>query len=190
MIAKLLAAKLFIKLLKCEFHQAHLDYLGYHISGEGVKMDPKKVQAVLDWQAPTTGKQLQCFLGFANFYHQFIPAFAQVALPLTDLLRTKHLTRKAQPGQLVAWTPECQRAFETVKTLFSQEPILKHPDPTLPFIVQADASDVAVGAVLLQKTPDGDLHPCAYTSHKLTPTEQDWAIWKKEAFAVQWVLLT
>lgn len=86
MLEKLLAAKLFMKLSKFEFHKTKIDYLGYRISENGLEMDPHKVQAVVEWQAPRTRKQLQSFLGFANFYWQFIPAFAKIALPLTDLL--------------------------------------------------------------------------------------------------------
>lgn len=91
--------------------------------------------AVLDWQAPTTWKQLQSFLGFANFYHQFILSFARVVCPLTNLLRTKHLTKKPHLGCPVVWTTDCQWAFELLKPLFVQEPVLKHPDPSKPFVV-------------------------------------------------------
>lgn len=189
-LKKLLEAKLYVKLSKCDFHQTTLDYLGYRISSSGVEMDPNKVKAVLEWQAPKTRKQVQSFLGFANFYRQFIPSFARVALPITDLLKTKHTLTKPRPGQLIPWTEECQKAFEQLKSLFAKEPVLKHPDPDLPFTVQADASDVAVGAVLLQKDETETLRPCAYTSRKLTPAERGWAIWEKEAFAVRWALLT
>lgn len=84
-LEKLLAAQLYVKLSKCEFHKTKLDYLGYHISHEGVKMDPEKVETVLEWEAPCTRKQMQSFLGFTNFYRHFIPAFAQIALPITNL---------------------------------------------------------------------------------------------------------
>lgn len=93
-------------------------------------MDPAKVKMVLEWQAPRTRRQLQSFLGFANFYRQFIPSFTQVALPLTDLLWTKTTKSKPQPSQAVLWSEKCQKAFETLKSLFSHEPILKHPAPT------------------------------------------------------------
>lgn len=104
---KLLAAKFYVKLSKCEFHQTWLDYLDYCISSHGVEMDPRKVQMVLEWQAPRTGKQLQSFLEFANFYQQFVPSFTCVTLSLTDLLRTKHTNTKLWPGQPLSWTVEC-----------------------------------------------------------------------------------
>lgn len=111
-LTKLLNARLFVKLSKCEFHRTQLDYLGYHISNKGIEMDPKKVKTVLEWQASTTRRQLQSFLGFANFYRHFIPTFAQVALPLMDLLRPKHLGKKVKMSQPLLWTMECQKAFE------------------------------------------------------------------------------
>ncbi|KAK9401814.1 hypothetical protein NXF25_010170 [Crotalus adamanteus] len=175
---------------KCEFHQERLDYLGYRISRHGVEMDPSKVQAVLDWQAPKTRRQLQSFLGFANFYRQFIPSFAIVVQPLTELLRTKHLKGKPRPSQQLEWTMNCQKAFELLKALFAKEPVLRHPDPSVPFVVQVDASDVAVGAVLLQKNDSRALQPCAYTSRKFTMAERSWAVWEKEAFAIRWALAT
>lgn len=86
---------------------------------------------------------------------------------------------------------ECQVAFEKLlKRLFMAELVLKHPNPEEPFIIQADASDVVVGAMLLQKNREGKLQPCTYTSHKLNETEWCWAVWEKEAFAMRWILLT
>ncbi|KAK9401689.1 hypothetical protein NXF25_010045 [Crotalus adamanteus] len=189
-LRKLLDAQLYCKISKCEFHKERIDYLGFRVSAAGIEMDPNKVKCVLEWQAPKTHRQLQRFLGFANFYRQFIPSFADVALPLTQLLRTKRLTGKPRPGQPLAWTMACQQAFESLKGLFAREPILIHPDPGRPFVVQADASDVAIGAILLQRNTDGLLQPCAYTSKKFTDTERRWAVWEKEAFAVKWALST
>ncbi|KAK9395798.1 hypothetical protein NXF25_019159 [Crotalus adamanteus] len=187
---KLLQAQLFVKLSKCEFHKTRIEYLGYKISASGIEMDPAKVKAVLEWQVPRTRRQLQSFLGFANFYRQFVPDFARVALPLTELLKTRNSPVKSRPSQPLAWSRESQAAFEHLKTLFAKEPILLHPDPDKQYIVQADASDVAVGAVLLQRNTKGELQPCAYTSRKLSETERRWAIWEKEAFAIKWALVT
>lgn len=154
-------------------------------------MDPNKVKAVLEWQAPRTWKQLQSFLGFANFYRQFIPSFAQIALPLTDLLCTKHIKLgKPNPKQILEWTQSWQLAFERLKSLFAQEPILKLPDTSQTFLLQADASDVAVEVVLLQKNNQGVLHPCAYTSQKLTLTEWNWTVLEKVAYTIKWALQT
>ena len=95
---------LFAKLPKCEFHKQSIDFLGYRISPEGVEMDPSKVKAVLDWAPPQTRKQLQSFLGFANFYRAFIPQFAGIALPFTELLKTKGKGEKTtRPSAPLKW---------------------------------------------------------------------------------------
>ncbi|KAK9397281.1 hypothetical protein NXF25_020642 [Crotalus adamanteus] len=189
-LRKLLDANLYCKLLKCEFHKTRIDYLGFRVSAIGIEMDPSKVHSVLEWQAPRTRHQLQRFLGFANFYRQFIPSFADMALPLTQLLRTKTTTGKPHPKQALDWTVDCQWAFESLKRLFAKEPVLLHPDPSRPYVVQADASDVAVGALLMQRNGQGELQPCAYTSKKFTDPERRWAVWEKEAFAIKWALST
>lgn len=98
-------------------------------------MDPKKVAAVMEWQAPETRRQVQSFLSFANFYRQFIPAFALIALPLTDLLCTKGCATLVKLRQRVIWTTECQQVFDTLKTLFAQEPVLQHTNQNKPFVI-------------------------------------------------------
>ncbi|XP_070797140.1 uncharacterized protein [Pituophis catenifer annectens] len=113
-LKKLRAAELYAKLSKCEFHQTKIDSLGYRISHEEIEMDPEKVWAVLEWAPPCTCKQLQSFLGFANFYRQFIASFAKIALPITNLLKTKGEVRP-KPSQPLEWTMECQAAFEKLK---------------------------------------------------------------------------
>ncbi|KAK3536645.1 hypothetical protein QTP86_015446 [Hemibagrus guttatus] len=104
-----------------------------------VEMDTVKVQAITEWPAPTTVWELQSFLGFANFYRRFIRNYSSVAGPLTSLLRGK-------PKQL-AWTDQARAAFQQLKDCFTTAPILRHPDPDLPFVVEVDASS-GLGAVL------------------------------------------
>ena len=116
------------------------------------------------WEHPRTRRQLQSFLGFANFYCQFIHQFAEIAVPLTELLKTKGQgeTRKVKsPGSILQLTDACQAAFDKLKQMFVAEPIPQHPDPECPFIFQVDASDASVGGILLQKDPQGGLRPFA-----------------------------
>ncbi|XP_026578567.1 KAT8 regulatory NSL complex subunit 1-like, partial [Pseudonaja textilis] len=109
---------------------------------------------------------------------------SRIAKAMMDLLKTGSTGTKPHPGQPLQWDLTCQKAFEMLKELFAKELVLKHPDPEQPFIIQADASDMAVGAVLLQRNDQGNLQPCAYTSHKLMDTERRWAAWEKEAFMI------
>lgn len=135
-------------------------------------MDPGKVKAILGWQVPRTWKQLQSFLGFTNIYRQFIPSFAKIALLITELLKTGRGEEKPQLSQPLNWTMECQGELNR---LFAEEPVLKHTNPEEPFIIQVNASNMAVGSVLLQKNRKGKLQPCTYTSQKLTKIYRLWA---------------
>ncbi|KAK3506309.1 hypothetical protein QTP70_001709 [Hemibagrus guttatus] len=172
---------LFLKAEKCLFHQPTVQFLGYVIDHSGIRMDEKKVTAVRDWPTPTTVKELQRFLGFANFYRRFIRGYSSVTSPLTNLLRNK-------PKTLV-WTPAATHAFQTLKQAFTTAPLLGHPDPELPFIVEVDASTTGVGAVLSQQQGNPrKLHPCAFFSRKLNPAEVNYDIGNRELLAVNLAL--
>ncbi|XP_048048309.1 uncharacterized mitochondrial protein AtMg00860-like [Megalobrama amblycephala] len=123
--------QLYLKAEKCSFHQPSVQFLGYNINHSGVRMDERKVTAVQDWPVPTSVKELQRFLGFANFYRRFIQGYSSITSPLTSLLRNK-------PKSL-SWTPATTQAFNTPKTAFTTVPFLAHPDPDLPFVVEVDA---------------------------------------------------
>lgn len=169
--------RLYIKLEKCEFEQTKIQFLGYIISPEGLSMDPDKIKAVVEWPAPRNIKEIQRFLGFANFYRKFIRDFSKVVAPITQL------TKK---GQLFTWSPEAQAAFSKLKTLFTSAPILVHPDPELPFVVEVDASDSAVGAILSQRIGEKmQLHPCAYFSRLMSSAERNYDIGNKELLAIK-----
>ncbi|KAK3547986.1 hypothetical protein QTP70_001649 [Hemibagrus guttatus] len=100
-------------------------------------MDLTKIQAVTEWPNPTTIKELQWFLGFANFYQRFIQNYSSVSGTLTSLLRGK-------PSRL-SWSDQAQAAFIQLKDSFTTAPILRHPDPDLPFVVEVDASSSGIG---------------------------------------------
>ncbi|KAL0177089.1 hypothetical protein M9458_025983, partial [Cirrhinus mrigala] len=133
----------------------------YHINHKGVKMDTLNVQAVTEWPQPTTVKELQRFLGFANFYRRFIRNYSTVAAPLTSLL-------KGKPNKL-RWAEKASRSFISLKEKFTSAPILKHLYFSIDFIVEVDTSDCGTGAVLSQRHGQpGKLHPCAFFFRKLT----------------------
>ncbi len=172
---------LYLKLEKCEFHRTTIQFLGYIITPEGVQMDPNKVDAVRNWPQPTKIKELQRFLGFANFYRRFIAHYSQQSAPLTSLLRHKPKT--------LTWTPEATQAFQQLKSSFCTAPTLTHPDPNRRFVVEVDASTLGVGAVLSQwKGEPPVLHPCAHSSKMMSPAEQNYDIGNRELLAIKLAL--
>jgi hypothetical protein len=170
---------LYAKLEKCSFGCNQVEFLGYIISSEGISMDPAKVRTVVEWQTPRSVRDVQCFLGFANFYRKFIQDYSKIVLPLTQL------TRKGQP---FIWSEETDMAFESLKKAFTSAPILAHVDPEKPFIIEADASDFALGSILSQQGNDEKLHPMAFHSRKFDTAEINYEIHDKELLAI-WILL-
>ncbi len=180
-LSQLLRNNLFVKVEKCVFHVPTVSFLGFIVSNGSIQMDPGKTHAVLNWPQPCSVKQVQRFLGFANFFRRFIRNFSSIAEPLTAL--TKKTSRQFQ------WTERANQAFELLKRRFTSAPILTLPDSELPFVVEVDASDVGVGAVLSQKaTGDSKLHPCAFFSRRLTPAEKNYDIGNRELLAVKLAL--
>uniref|UniRef100_A0A8C7HG43 Gypsy retrotransposon integrase-like protein 1 n=1 Tax=Oncorhynchus kisutch TaxID=8019 RepID=A0A8C7HG43_ONCKI len=179
-LQRLLENRLFVKAEKCDFHAHTTSFLGYTISRGEIKMDQEKVRAVRDWARPGTRLQLQRFLGFANFYRMFIRDYSRVAAPLTALTSCT---------RIFCWTPEADRAFLNLKSRFTNAPILSKPDTSRQFVVEVDASDVGVGAILSQRSStDGKLHPCAFYSCRLSPAERNYDVGNRELLAVKLAL--
>ncbi|KAL0186270.1 hypothetical protein M9458_017940, partial [Cirrhinus mrigala] len=180
-LRRLITHQLYAKEEKCAFHQDKVSFLGYIISSEGVAMDERKVEAVLNWPRPSTLRELQRFLGFANFYRRFIRNFSTAAAPLTAMVKkgTSRLT----------WSQAALQAYDDLRQRFSSAPILHHPDPEKPFVVEVDASSTGVGAVLSQRQGEPPkLFPCAYYSHKLTPAECNYDVGNRELLAIKLAL--
>ncbi|KAL0177702.1 hypothetical protein M9458_026596, partial [Cirrhinus mrigala] len=173
-LQKLREHQLYLKAEKCSFHQPSIHFLGYIIDRHGVRMDEGKVEAVISWPEPKTIKELQRFLGFANFYRRFIKGYSQISSSITNLL-------KGHPKTLT-WTPDASKAFKNLKKAFTQAPLLTHPDPDLPFVVEVDASTTGHHG-----TP-ARLHPCAYFSRKLSPAEVNYDIGNRELLAIKLAL--
>ncbi|KAL0202690.1 hypothetical protein M9458_000708, partial [Cirrhinus mrigala] len=172
---------LYAKEEKCEFHQERIAFLGYIISPEGVTMDERKVKAVRNWPRPTTLKELQRFLGFANFYHRFIRGFSTVAAPLSSMIKRGNFR--------LTWSPPAIQAFFDLRQRFTMAPILHHPDPDIPFLMEVDASSTGVGVVLSQRQGQPPkTYPCAYYSHKLTPAERNYDVGNRELLAIKLAL--
>ena len=166
---------LYAKVEKCEFGVETTNFLGFIVSPNGLQMDESKVQTIRDWPTPRKVKEVQSFLGFANFYRRFIANYSDMTVPLT------RLTRKNAPW---SWTPACEEAFGLLKGSFSSAPILHHFDPTLPPVVETDASDYAIAGILSVRTDDGDVHPVAFYSRTLTGAELNYDTHDKELLAI------
>ena len=174
----LVGAGLTVKLSKCQFGMSKCTYLGHVIGSGSVEPEPSKVLVVKRFEAPKTKTQVRAFLGLTGYYRRFIPNYAAVALPLTEL------TKKMAPTD-VTWTAKCEAAFQELKRLLCSTPVLASPDFEKPFILQTDASEYGVGAVLSQRDALGCDHPIAYFSRKLLPREVRYSTVEKECLAIK-----
>ena len=153
-----------------------VEYLGYIIAEHSIAMSKEKVNCVLDWKPPTSLKSMQRFIGFANFYRRFIRNFSSIVRPLTS--------STARDPKSWTWTDEMTTAFDTLKRAFISAPVLYHFDLTKTAVVETNASDFALGAILLQKGDNGRLYPVAFYFRKLQPTEINYKIHDKELLVV------
>ena len=171
---RLKSAGLKLKASKCHWFKRSVKYLGHIVSGRGIECDPQKVEAVWNWAVPQTVTHVRQFLGFAASYRKFIKEFSAVSQPLT------YLTKKSVRFH---WNEDCQRAFETLKQLLVTAPVLAYPTVDGEYILDTDASNWALGAVLSQ-IQDGEQRVLAYASHTLKPEQRNYCTTKKELLAV------
>uniref|UniRef100_A0A1X7UPQ5 Reverse transcriptase/retrotransposon-derived protein RNase H-like domain-containing protein n=1 Tax=Amphimedon queenslandica TaxID=400682 RepID=A0A1X7UPQ5_AMPQE len=154
-------------------------YLGYKIGKGQVRPEDSKTKAVMDYPRPRTKTDIRAFLAWSDIT-QNSPQFSSVTAPLSDLTKKKVTT--------FHWTTECERAFQQVKRLLCEAPVLITPDLSKEIIVQTDASNQGVGAVLSQVGEDGEDHRLIFISRKLLPREEKYAIVEKECLAVVWAI--
>jgi hypothetical protein len=161
---------------KCIWASNKVECLGYIISEEGIEMAKDKVQTVLVWEPPKSLKETQAFLGFANFYRQFIKDFSKICRLLME--SAKGDAKKWE------WTVAMELAFDELKRRFTTAPILRQFDPKKVCIVETNASDFALGAVLSQKGDNRRLYLVAFHSRKFTLAEINYEIHNKELLAI------
>ena len=173
---RLRSAKLTAKPSKCMIGYDSIECLGHNIVGQTVRPQEDKIQAIRDAPRPSTKRQIKSFLGLAGFYRRFIPNFSSIASPLTDL------TKKNRPNSIKDWQDHHERAFQTLKNRLTSSPILRLPvfQEGKPFVLRTDASDIGLGAVLLQDFEGEGRLPIAYASKKLLPRERNYSVIEKE----------
>ena len=163
---------------KCQFAMAQCVYLGHMVGGGKVQVEESKVEAIRRMVTPRTKKEIRTFLGLTGYYRRFIPDYATIAAALSDL------TRNDKPTQL-EWNAGCEEAFQRLKNALCSQPTLQMPDFRRGLIVQTDASDRGVGAVLSQMAEDGSDQPAGYFSRKLLTREEKYSTIEKECLAIK-----
>lgn len=175
---RLKAANLTVSKKKCHFCRPELLYLGYVVDSTGLRMDPAKVQAILNIPVPTSVSEVRRLLGLASWYRRFVPNFADLIAPLTELLKK---------GRPFKWSVQCDEALNNLKERLIGAPVLSCPDFSKPFTIQCDASGYGIGAVLTQQQEDGEKVIC-YLSRSLTRLERNYTTTERECLAVLWAI--
>lgn len=173
---RLRAAGLTISAEKSRFCMKELRYVGYLLTEDGIKPDPEKISAVMDFPAPTSVKETRRFLGMSGWYRRFIQDFSSISAPISELLKAK--TKKD-----FCWSAEAQIAFDELKKRLTSAPVLANPDFSAPFFVQTDASDIGVGGILCQGEGNEE-RVITFFSKKLSRTQQKYSVTERECLAV------
>lgn len=163
-----------LKLSKCEFFKDSVTFLGNIIFKDGHCICPDKLQAIRDHSRPTNTTQVRSFMGTVNFLRKYCKNLSEIAAPLSSL----------QGQAPFEWKDEQELAFLKIKDLLSKAPVLAHPNPNMPYILKTDASNYAMGAVLLQESNDGQEHPIGYFSRKMSLPETNYPVYDKELLAI------
>ncbi|KAE8961432.1 hypothetical protein PR001_g30042 [Phytophthora rubi] len=172
--------RLYANINKCIFGAEEIPFLGCFLGKDGVRVDPEKVCAIAQWPVPVSQKDLRKWLGLANYLHKYSANYAEMARPLTNLLK-KDAER--------SWTSEAQQAFEAIKSSLQSAPILALPDEERPFSVVCDASDFAIGCALLQVDADGRERVVSFQSRQLKAAKNNYPVHDKELLAMKYALV-
>ncbi|KAG8471689.1 hypothetical protein CXB51_036643 [Gossypium anomalum] len=166
--------QLYAKFSKCEFWLYEVGFLGHIVSAEGIRVDPSKVSAVVNWKIPKNITEVRSFLGLAGYYCRFVKNFSMIASPMTRLL---------QKNVEFVWSDECQQSFDQLKKMLTEAPVLTQPESGIPYVVYSDASLNGLGCVLMQS---GKV--VAYASRQLKPHEKNYPTHDLELAAIVFAL--
>ena len=165
-----------LKRSKCHFGKREVDLLGFVINQHGLRPNPERVKAITELQPPKSLPTLRRFLGMTGYYRQCLPDYARINEPLVAMTR-KHVRFK--------WNVACQEAFDRMKQLLVSDNVMAHPNLSLPYRLYCDASDYAIGGILVQIDPTTGIEKVIqYVSKQLSTTQRRWAVIEKEAFSV------
>ncbi|EIE80639.1 hypothetical protein RO3G_05344 [Rhizopus delemar RA 99-880] len=178
-IQRLTKVNLILNPDKCHFAQSTVYLLGFCVDAKGSRLDPRKVTNALTWPRPSSGKEIQRFLGLVNYFRKYLPNISEVTAPL-DKLRFEGKLDKL-------WTSEQESAFEKIKALLSSAPLLHHPDLEQPFYVATDASNYSIGAVLYQVIKN-ETRYIGFMARSLSSSEKNYSTTKRELLAVIFAL--
>jgi hypothetical protein len=173
-LSRLVQAGLKLKPSKCHILQQSVEFLGHVVSSDGIGTSPSKTKIVADWPAPQSQRELRAFLRLASYYRRYVRNFAEVAAPLSEM------TAK---GKRFEWSPQAQEAFVRLKASLTSPPILAVPSDEASYVLDTDASDFAIGAVL-SDIKDGAERVIAYASRKLSKQEINYCVTRRELLAV------
>ena len=173
-LTRLRDANLQLNPSKCHFFQHEVECLGFIVSNEGIRTDPRKTEAVNDWPRPRTVKEVRSFLGLCSYYRRFVKNFADIAAPMYQL---------TQRDAVFDWNLACEDAFVSLKQALVHPPILCYPSEDATFVLDTDASNVGLGAVLSQ-VQDGKERVVAYFSKSLSPAERRYCVTRRELLAI------
>ena len=169
-------AGLKIKLSKCQFFKTHLHYLGHRISANGLEPLPDKLEVIKNLVPTRNVDEAHQILGLLGYYRSFVPAFADITLPITSLLKK---------NTSFVWSEKCQLVLDYLKEVFCNNPILQLPDPNKPYVLYTDALNNAYSGVLCQPISNNkDIRPVAYFSGTFTAQNKSWCATEKEVYAV------
>lgn len=187
---RLIRAGLKVKLRKCKFGYEETKFLGYVVSGEGIRISTEKTEKVANYPTPTSAKATRKFNGLSSYFKDFIPDYSTLNAPLQEaaLMTKKDPVSNQRVARKFVWTAECQQAFESIKKVLTSGPFLVHPDMSKRFRLITDASGVGLGAVLAQLDDKGKERIITYAGRVLNEAEKNYSTSERELLAVKWAV--